>query len=217
MGKTKRPAPARVRPKVGSKKARTKLLATGQAYISGQAAADPGGKLAPQAQLVSTTRTAVVTAVTKRADLLAQLATNQGTIVQADFAYGNALTGYAGAAATFAAGDPTLLASLGVAMVQSPTKPENEVIVAPVASVVAGKADGEAIIKCHRVPSAGSYLFEYKLEPSQPTDPWLGNVVTKLVSTTVSGLAPAQLIRARVRAIGVAPGPWSVEVVGRAK
>jgi hypothetical protein len=100
---------------------------------------------------------------------------------------------------------------------QSPTKPGDEVIVAPVATIVAGKNDGEATIKCHRVPSAGSYLFEYKLEPSQPTDPWLGNINTKLVSTTVSGLAPAQLLRARVRAIGAAPGPWSVEVVGRAK
>jgi hypothetical protein len=217
MAKVKHPAPARVRSKVGNKRARTKLLATGQAYISGQAAADPGGKLAPQAQLVSTTRTTLVGTLAKRTDLLAQLATNQSVIVQADFAYGNACTGYAGAAAALAAGNPALLADLGVAMAQNPTKPENEVILAPVASVVAGKVDGDATIKCHRVPGAGSYLFEYKLEPSQPTDPWLGNISTKLASTTVSGLAPAQLIRARVRAIGVAPGPWSVEVVGRAK
>jgi hypothetical protein len=217
MAKVKHPAPARVRPKVGNRRARNKLLATGQAYISGQAAADSGGKLATQAQLVGTTRATLVTTLGKRTDLLAQLATNQSAIVTADYNYGTACTGYAGAAAALAAGNPSLLADLGVAVAQAATKLADEVIVAPVAKIVAGKNDGDATIKCHRVPGAGSYLFEYKLEPSQPTDPWLGNVSTKLVSTTVSGLAAAQLIRARVRAIGVAPGPWSVEVVGRAK
>jgi hypothetical protein len=67
------------------------------------------------------------------------------------------------------------------------------------------------------VTNAGSYVFQYKLEPSLPTDPWLGTVPTKLASTIISGLAPEQLIRARAQAVGVAVGPWSVEVVGRAR
>jgi hypothetical protein len=213
----KHPAPARVRPKVGSRKARTKLLATGQDYISGQAAADPQGKLAPEAQQVSTTRATLLAQLAKRADLKAQLDTIQGAIVLSGDAYATACTGYAGAAATFAGGDASLLATLGVQRVLASSSPATETIVAPVVSILLGKADGEAKIKCHRVPHAGAYQFEYKLEPSQPTDPWLGNAVTKLVSTDVSGLAPGQLLRARARAIGAAPGPWSVEVVGRAK
>ncbi len=83
--------------------------------------------------------------------------------------------------------------------------------------VLAGAILGEAKLKCGAVPHAGSYVFQYKLEPSQPTNPWLGNISTKLVWTNVAGLAPEQLIRARVQAVGVTAGPWSTEMVGRAK
>jgi hypothetical protein len=41
--------------------------------------------------------------------------------------------------------------------------------------------------------------------------------LTKHVTTTVSGLAPEQLVRGRVRAIGGVAGAWSAEVVGRAQ
>jgi hypothetical protein len=66
------------------------------------------------------------------------------------------------------------------------------------------------------VPRAGAYVFEYKLEPSQPADPWLNAATTTQASAMVHGLAPEQQIRGRVRAIGVTAGPWSAEVVGRA-
>jgi hypothetical protein len=213
----KHPAPARVRPRVGLRKNRNDRLATGLEYISGQAAADPQNKLQTLAQGVVTTRTSLVALLGKRSDLQAQLASAQGAIVIGDAQYAQALTAYAGGAATFAAGDASLLASLGVAAVQPPTKPAAEVIGTPVLGVGPGPASGDAKLKCKRVPHAGSYVFQYKLEPSLPTDPWLGNVTTKLAWTIVAGLPPAQLIRGRVQAIGVAPGPWSVEVVGRAK
>jgi hypothetical protein len=86
-----------------------------------------------------------------------------------------------------------------------------------VLSIVKGPNEGDAKLKCGRVPYAGSYVFEYKLEPSLPTDPWLGTITTKLSSAPLTGLPAAQLIRARARAIGVTAGPWSVEVVGRAR
>jgi hypothetical protein len=217
MGNGKHPTPARVRPKVGNKKNRNALLATGQQYVSGQATADPQNKLQQQAQAVAGTRTSLVALLAKRSDLKAQLDTTQGAIVIADAQYGQALTTYAGAAATLAAGDASLLASLGVASAAPPTKSADAVIDTPVLKVGQGPAQGDAELRCKAVPHAGSYLFQYKLEPSQPTDPWLGNIATKIVSTIVHGLPPAQLIRGRVQAIGVAPGPWSVEVVGRAK
>ncbi len=212
----KHPPPARVRPKVGSKRNRNALLALGQKYISGQSAADPQGKLATQATAVGTTRTALVALLTKKADLTAQLDANQGAIVIADAQYGEAIAGYASAAAAYVNGDASLLANLGVDAASNPTKP-GEPVGTAVLTIKPGAQDGDAVLKCRRVPKASAYLFEYKLEPSQPTDPWLGNFTTKLASVTVPGLAPAQAIRGRVRAIGVTPGPWSVEVVGRAK
>jgi hypothetical protein len=213
----KHPAPARVRPRVGAKNSRPKLLAVGQQYISGQASGDTQNKLTAQAQTVSTTRTSLVTLLGKRSDLKAQLATTEGAIVVADAQYGSAVTAYADAAALLAAGDASILAGLGVAAAASPIKPVDEIVAAPVLKVVQGVSSGDVKLECARVPHAGAYIFEYKLEPSQPTDPWLGNIVTKFVSTVVPGLAAAQAIRVRARAVGVTPGPWSVEVVGRAK
>jgi len=213
----KHPAPAKVRPKVGGKQPRAKRLDIGQKYVSGQVQGDPQNKLAPQAQGVSQARTALAALLATRADLRAQLTRNTSAIVVADAAYSTALGTYATAAAAFSAGDASLLAVLGVDEAQKPTKPADAVIAAPVVQVAPGAADGEVKLRCGRVPHAGGYVFAYKLEPSQPADPWLGNINTKLASTTVQGLAPAQLVRARVRAVGVAPGPWSVEVVGRAR
>jgi hypothetical protein len=213
----KHPAPARVRPRVGAKNSRPKLLAVGQKYISGQASGDTQNKLTAQAQAVATTRTSLVGLLAKKADLTAQLATTQGAIVVADTQYSGAVTAYADAAATLAAGDASVLASLGVDAAASPTKPANEVVGTPVLKVAPGTNPGEVKLTCGRVPHAGAYIFEYKLEPSQPADPWIGNVTTKFVSTVVPGLAAAQAVRVRVRAVGVTPGPWSLEVVGRAK
>jgi hypothetical protein len=213
----KHPAPPKLRARVGPKTSRTALLATGQKYISGQATADPGNKLQTQAQSVATLRTSLVALVSKRSDLLAQMDTAQGAIVVCTAQYGEALTAYATAAASFCAGDASLLASLGVAQAASPSKPETETVDAPVLKVSAGASGGQVRLACGRVTNAGSYVFQYKLEPSQPTDPWLATIATKLASTTVGGLAPEQLIRARVQAVGITAGPWSAETVGRAK
>jgi hypothetical protein len=215
--KKKHPQPPRVRAKVGSKRSRTKLLALGEKYVSGQAAADPGNKLATEAKAVAAARTGLLGLVTKRSDLKAQIDTTNGAIVIADVQYADTLEAYATAAATFSIADASLLAQLGVDKVAAPTKPLDEVLGTPLLSILAGLDGGDVLFKCKRVQHAGAYLFEYKLEPSQASDPWLGNITTKLTSTTVTGLAASQLLRARVRAIGVTPGPWSAEVVGRAK
>ena len=213
----KHPNPPRVRPRIGSTSSRPRLLDVGQKYVSGQASGDPQNKLQPQAQAVANTRTALVALLGRKSDLQGQLSSAQGAIIVARAGYLGALAAYANAAAQAANGDASVLTSLGVDTAANPSKPETEVITAPVVTVVPGANPGDVKLRCGRVPRAGAYVFEYKLEPSQPADPWLGNTSTKLVSTLVSGLAPAQLIRARARAIGVTASPWSVEVVGRAK
>jgi hypothetical protein len=202
---------------VGPKKSRAKLLDLGQKYVSSQATGDPQNKLQAQAQDVGAKRAAVVKLLGDKSALQAQLGKNAADLVVADVEYVGSLVAYANAASTFANGDASVLATVGVDEAAKPTKPADEVIVAPVLKVVAGAVEGTVELKCDRVPHAGAFVFEYKLEPSQPTDPWLGNITTKLAKTTVTGLAPAQLVRGRVRAVGVVPGPWSVEVVGRAK
>jgi hypothetical protein len=208
----------RVRGKVGAKRRSDQLLDVGQKYISGQAAGgDPQNTLTQQIEAVSTTRTSLIALFGKRATYRANLATNSSDIVTAKAKYMAALYGYAGGAATLANGDATVLAGLGVEPAASPTKQEDEVVGAPVLTIAKGANEGDAKLKCARVPYAGSYVFEYKLEPSLPTDPWLGTITTKLASAPLTGLPAAQLIRARARAIGVTAGPWSVEVVGRAR
>ena len=82
-----------------------------------------------------------------------------------------------------------LLASLGVEQAAEPTKPAAETTAAPVLQVLAGASLGAVKLKCGRVPHAGSYVFQYKLEPSQPTDPWLVTIPTKLASTIVGAAA----------------------------
>jgi hypothetical protein len=207
----------RVRGKVNVRQSRAKLLDLGQKYVSGQASGDPQNTLKPQAQAVATTRSSLMALLDKRVDLNASLATNSKDIEASRVQYNGALFGYAGAAATFAGGDASVLASVGVDAAATPTKPEQETVGTPVLTISKGEHDGDALLRCKRVPYAGSYVFQYKLEPSLPTDPWLGDISTKLASTPLSGLAPAQLLRARARAIGVVAGPWSAEVVGRAK
>ena len=212
---TKHPSPARVRGKVGVKRTRTQFLDLGQQYISGQIAGDPQAKLTTEVQAVVTTRTSLMALLSKRADLKATLDTTQGAIVVADAAYAKALHGYADAAADLAAGDASVLANLG-GTAAGTAKPSTAAVDAPVLTVAAGPSSGEVELSCARVPGAGAYIFEYKLEPSLVTDPWLGDLTTKLVSVMIPGLAAVQLVRARVRAVGVTAGPWSVEVVGRA-
>jgi len=46
-------------------------------------------------------------------------------------------------------------------------------VAAPVVTSWRARATGRPSLACSRVPYAGAYIFQYKLEPSQPSDPWL--------------------------------------------
>lgn len=217
----KHPKPARVRPKVGIGKAKidAKLTISG-GYVAAQTANDPTKQLATEAATLSTTRTALSGALASRVSILAAKSANEATIVVAVANHDEAANAYAQAAAKVSNGDASVLATLGVAAAATGVKGAHDNVDAPTKLTVgAGVNAGDVDLKCKRVAYAGAYLFEYKLEPSLPTDPWLpqGGIMTTHVETTVSGLAEGQLVRGRVKAVGGLPGPWSAEVVGRAK
>jgi hypothetical protein len=214
----KHPKPARVRPKVGLSRAKeaTKLeISAG--YLASQASNDPTNKLGPQAGTLKSTRANLVALLGTQDTIKAQTEANDAAIVVAFAAHDQATMEYANAAATIAAGDASLLATLGVAAAMSGTKGSHDEVGTPALTIAAGTNDGDVLFKCKAVPHAAAYMFEYKLEPSQPTDPWLGALVTKHAQTTVHGLPKEQAIRGRARAIGGAPGPWSAEVIGKAQ
>lgn len=216
----KHPKPPRVRAKVGLAKAKaaTKLdISSG--YVIAQANNDPQGKLAPEATTLSTRRASLLGLLGTQATLKVQKDANDAAVVVAFAAHDQATMDYAHAAAEIAAGDASLLSTLGVAAATSGVKGAKDAVGMPVLVLGPGTNDGELLFKCKAIAHAGAYMFEYKLEPSLPTDPWLpqGGIITKHARTTVTGLAPEQAVRGRARAVGGAPGPWSAEVVGKAK
>jgi hypothetical protein len=190
-------------------------------FLAAQAQADPENKLGPQAAALSAAHQSLTAKFGLKIELQAKADTNNADIAIGIGQLDVALTDYTRAAARFAGSDPVVLGALGVtaAKKRSP-KGAHPTPDAPTGLVIRlGARPGEAILKCRKVPYAGAYVFEYKLEPSLPAEPWLpdGGIQTKLVSATVSGLAPYQQIRARVRAIGALSSAWSEEVVGRTR
>jgi hypothetical protein len=217
----KHPKPARVRPKTGVGKAKyNKKLDISAGYVAAQAQNDTANKLQPQAQRLVSVRTNLTALLGKRVQLQQEKNANDAAVVVAVVEHDQATNDYAQEAAIVAAGDRSVLATYGVAAAADGVRGANDQVgVTSKLTVLPGAVSGEARLRCKKVPHAGAYLFEYKLEPSQPTDPWLpqGGILTTHVETTVGGLAPEQLLRGRVRAIGGVVGGWSEEVVGRAK
>jgi hypothetical protein len=216
----KHPKPPRVRPKVGLAQAKEdKKLEISAGYLASQASNDPTNALAPQASALKAQRANLVALLGTHDTLMAQKDANDAAIVVAFAGHDQAIMSYANAAATFAAGDASVLSTLGVTAASSTKSPAKDDVGAPTLVIVAGLVDGDAVLKCKAVAHAGAYMFEYKLEPSLPTDPWLpsGALVTKHAQATVGGLPKGQAIRGRARAVGAAPGPWSDEVVGKAQ
>jgi hypothetical protein len=218
---TAHPAPAQVRPKVGPRKTVDKKLERSASYLAAQAEGDPANKLGPIAAALSAAHQDLTAKLGLKVTLQAQVDMNNAAIVSATRRLDVATVDYARGAARLADTDAVVLGALGVAAAKkSGPKGARKVPEAPALLVIStGASPGEALLKCRKVAYAGSYVFEYKLEPSQPADPWLpgGGIQTMLVSATVSGLAPSQQIRARVRAVGAMSSAWSEEVVGRAR
>lgn len=216
----KHPPPVQVHAAVDLARTRDKRLERTQTYLASQAQNDPTKQLAAEAAKLDAARKALVATLATKADIQAQADKNAADLVLADAAHDEAAKEYVFGAGKLAKNDASLLATLGPRAAKKPKKGAKKVVDAPTKLVVApGEVDGEAAPKCARVPGAGAYKFEYKLEPSLPQDPWLppGGITTKFARTTIPDLPPNQLLRARVCAIGETAGPWSEEVVGRAR
>jgi hypothetical protein len=214
----KTPKPPRVRGKVDVHQPVEKKLTKSDGFIQAQATADPQNQLASQAANLVKTRTTLTSAISKKTLLKAQLDAAQVDFLAADADHDRALRDYVDDAAKLAGGDAATLTALGVDPVSPRDQQIGDMVAAPAkVTVSAGENGGDAVFKTNRIPGAGSYEFQYKLEPSQPSDPWLPGGSTKRVTFTLTGLAAAQHLRVRARAIGNTPGPWSAEVIGIAR
>ena len=217
---TKHPKPPRLRPKLGLGVPFAKKDAAAQKYVAGQAKADPQNKLLALATDVANARVSVLARLKSKADIKAAADDNQAHLVIELVQLDDSMVAYAEGAASFAGADPSVLASLGVDMAAKPVRGAHDLVATTsLFTVGPGAVLGEALLKCRAVPYAGAYQFEWKLEPSQPGDPYPAQnlITTKYASARVAGLPAEQLIRGRVRAVGGSPGPWSDEVLGRAK
>ena len=217
---TKVPKPVKGKVSTEKSKQTAKRLEISQGYLAAQQANDPTNQLAPQVAALVAARTTLTGGLAKKPLIAAEATANEAVILTGGIAHEEAMVDYVRAASKMAGSNPATLLALGVPVAAKGVKGANNVVGAVEGLTVgAGKIAGEATLKAKGVAHAASYIFQYKLEPSLPTDPWLppNGIITKHVSATVTGLAPQQLIRARAAAVGGAPGPWSAEVVGRAR
>lgn len=215
---TKHPKPARVRPKINLHQTLEEKLEQSQGYLHGQASADPQNKLGAEAAALTAARTTLESTRQKKASLQAQLDVAQAELVVASDGHDQAMRDYATAAAKLANGDASVLATYGVEAAAKPAKAISGEVSAPAQlSVEPGAKPGEVRVACSRVARAGAYEFQYKLEPSQASDPWLPGTMTKHVTATLADFAVGQRLRVRARAIGNAPGPWSADETGSAR
>lgn len=196
-------------------------LGLGGTYMTAQAqaAAPLGEKVAAQAATLKQMHDTLVKKVAERKTLDDLIVVKDGEITAAVQDYDAALQEYALGAVKAADGDVVTLTTLGV----TPATTSKSKIVGPPEAprnvrVLAGPAPGSLIVKHSRPAGSGSFAVQYKLEPSQPEDPWQAPEALQSKSAVheLDGLAAAQLVRVRVRALGDEWGPFSVEVVGRA-
>lgn len=196
-------------------------LSLGGTYMTAQsqAAAPLGEKVATQAAALKQAHGMLVQKVADRKNLDDLILIKDGEITAAIQDYDAALQEYALGAVKAANGDVVTLTTLGV----TPASTSKSKIVGPPEApgnvrVLAGPTPGSLIVKHNRPAGAGSFAVQYKLEPSQPGDPWQApeTLQSKLAVHALDGLAAAQLVRVRVRALGDEWGPFSIEVVGRA-
>lgn len=213
-----KPATVRAKVKVGSASL-PKKLDISNGYLLAQAGNDPQNKLGTEATALIEARAALMLVLKKEGEIKVEKDANEAAYVIAVANHDAATMDYATAAAKLSAGDKSMLTTLGVTAAAPPTKATNAAAGGTTLTVSRGPNAGDVVFKCRKVAGAGAYIVEYKLEPSLPTDAWLppGGIITKYVSATVSGLAPEQQVRGRIRGVGGTLGPWSTEVVARAR
>jgi hypothetical protein len=232
--KPPKPAKPKAMPKLKAKTGTVAMkevdkLDLGQKYIAAQAASPAGAQIVPEVTALKAARQTVLTKDQEYADIKAMLDEKFIERTAAALVHNGAIDDYAYKAAKVANGDIAVLTSLGVD--GAATKRVRRV--AGPADIVTdlrldeGLTTGTSMMKWTRPVGAAAFIAQYKLElpppapgaPPVPPAEWLPaeGFATKSVEWTIDGLPPAAQIRARIRAIGAQIGPWSDEVLGKAR
>jgi hypothetical protein len=221
----KNPPPPKVKPKTGTGgKTQTQTLGMSQGYLAAQAQSPVGAQIAEEAAALKAAREAVILRDEELANLQAELDKKKLELLTAGKEHDTAIENYAHRAGNIAKDDPTVLQGLGVEAAATQRAPHAE---GPADSpdnlrVLPGPASGSSIVKWTRPAGAGAFLAQYRLESEAggaPAADWVpaDGFATKKVEWPIENLPPAAHLRVRVRAIGAEVGPWSEEVLGRAR
>jgi hypothetical protein len=194
-------------------KNRAQRMALAASYLAAQKKSPAGAAVGPEAERLRSAREWTADCLRRRG--LCRKGDDLGydpgaDLCAADRALGDAILGYAFAAARASMGDPSVLASLG----PQPPPTWSTTPICREVQVRPGERPGQAVVTYRCEENGVSFMIQYRPQAEGSADGWgpRNEVVTDLDRCVIDGLAPAAAIRVRVRAIGKDPGPWSAEV-----
>ena len=224
--KTKQPARLRAR-QVNARTPQATLMEQANEMVAAQAQSPVGSQLTNEIADVKAAITAVGTANTAHDTAAATLATAQTNVITAEDGLVDAMNAYAQKAVKISKNDPAVVKTTAVQTVSNVRQPKDTGPAAVVTgiSAVPWKETGQSKVHWKRPPGAAAFIAQYMLEPTSPPAPgapppqWLPSdgYSTKNVEWIIDGLPPAANLRVRIRAIGAELGPWSDEVLGKAR
>jgi hypothetical protein len=223
--KTKPPQlPPKVRAKTGTAgKTQAEKLETSSTCLAAQAQSPVGAQVAAEAAALKAARADLVTKNQERTDILAALEKKDIEILNAEAVHDTAIQDYTHRAAIVAKDDATVLKGLGAEPVTAQRSPRatGPADVPGNVRLGPGADTGSALTRWSRPDGAGAFVAQYRLEPAAgaPATDWTPaeGFATNKLSWQIDGLPPAAHLRVRVKAIGAEVGPWSDEVLGRAR
>ncbi len=226
--KKKSGSPPKARGKMGDLRKTTAKLKKVNEYLAAQPNSPAGSQVATQATALkaalSTYTGAAATYVTAKA--AADKA--ESDEVAADAALDTSVKNYVNAGNEVAAGDADVLKSLAIdAAALRSAAPAGPPPAPATLTIAEGEVSGETKLKWGPRPlGVAAFVVQYKLEALPPGSPagtpapdWspVGGYHTKKLEWVVDGLPPAAAIRGRVQSIGDELGPWSDDVLGKAR
>jgi hypothetical protein len=216
--------PTKVKAKAGTAgKTQAQKLKVSQTYLAAQAQSPVGTQIAQETAALKASRDTLLSRIQERANLRAQLDEKEIEVLTAEADHDTAIQDYAHEAANIAKDDPTVLQGLGVerALTHRGPRAARPADVPGKVRLMPGVDFGSARMKWTRPEGAGAFVAQYRIEepPGVATTEWTPaeGFATSGVSWEIDGLPPAAHLRGRVRAIGAERGPWSEEVLGRAR
>ena len=222
--KPKAKKPPKLKPKTGvTTMTRVEKLDLSAGYLSAQKTSPVGTQIATETTDLQTKRDTLVTKEKEYSDLHASLLAKGQEVTGADTAHDGAIEAYAFRAGKIADGNADVLKSLGVtAAATTRTVHTGPADVVTDIFILDGPQPGSAYIRWTRPPGAAAFLVRVRLEtaPGAAPAPWIpheNGYPTKNVEWLIDGLPPAAAFRVQICAIGAEVGPWSAEVLGKAR